>query len=593
MRKTRLVKFLCSLFAAVMILSLFSAHAAPLYPVEPVIDSSSGIVFNLEKETVLFAKNQEHRIKPASFTKLMTALLAMEYRQSVGNQSVTVTEEMLSSAGGTSIKLKVGEIISLDDLLQGLVIVGANDAALVLASVSGGNIASFVEKMNERARALGMENTNYSNPTGVDSATMYTTLSDTLLLCRALYRINDFMVLARRDQTHIAPTNLTSSERIYTNRNALVPFSYVTDYYMEDVAGLSAGSTSGAGHCVAALRRKGGCTNFVLLSGGKDRSEKQNGTDISSYRDAKVLLEWAEENFSVRELLAKGEVICERPLRLASGVDHFILIAGESYSALLPKDADLSTRLTTEVVTLEEVFTAPIIEGDAYGTIELFFDGKSVGKIPLVARTNISRSGWLVMWDAVSGFFSQGPARVVLILIAVIAVLYVVTLIVTVWLQYARAGRARRAALEEIEAQEDKRLREVRLAERKANRARLRRAGTFLRAGYKVLSGEAELVETDSSKPKKKAPSRAVAKLPESYRRGPSGKGQGSAKVPRRAPAAPRPSTPKQPPVPPRPNGAKRPTVAGKLPPNRRPSATRKGKPTAPARSQKKTEWPD
>ena len=250
--KKRLVKIICSLFAAVLLLPLFpvSAESSP-----PEIASAAGILYNLESDTFLFEKNSDSHLKPAAFTKLMTALLALEYRAENGNVTVTVTEEMLSSAGGTSMKLKVGEVIPFDSLLAGLVVQNANDAALVLASVSGGNISAFVEKMNERAKKLGMEHTYYANPTGVDSAVMHTTLGDTLLLCKALYRVNDFMILSERAKVTIPATNVTD-ERVYTNKNALVPYSYVTDYYMKNVRGMVAGYTSGAGYCVATVRQK-------------------------------------------------------------------------------------------------------------------------------------------------------------------------------------------------------------------------------------------------------------------------------------------------------------------------------------------------
>jgi len=513
-----LVKMLCSLIAAVMILPLFPVAAAEQ---PPEIDSSAGVVYNLEKEEILFEKNLDIRLSPAAFTKLMTALLAYEYRSEKGNFNVTVTEEMLSSASGTSMKLKPGEVISLDHLLLGLVVANANDAALVIASAVGGSVTAFVEKMNLRAKELGMTQTYYANPTGIDSVLMYTTLRDTLLLCRALYRVNDYMLASELPQAVISATNLTP-ERVYTNKNALIPFSYVTDYYLEGVRGMIAGYTGNAGYCVATVRRSGNCTNLVVLSGGVDRSEKKNGLDISSYRDAKALLEWAEESFSIRTVLEKGKILCEKKVRLSGKVDHVILIAKEELSLLLPKDIDLQTQVQIVPVSEKEVLTAPIIEGDSYGVVEVYYQGVLVGSVSLVAQSDVTLSRWLVMWDAVQGFFSQGAARAVLILAGVVAVLYVLILIFTVWLQYARRNRARKLAMDEINREENRRLRQVRLNEKEANRERLRRAGTFLRAGYQVLSGEAEVIRDPTEKKKrkrKKSPGKAVAKVPERYRK--------------------------------------------------------------------------
>ncbi len=512
--KGRLVKIICSLFAAVLLLPLFpvSAESAP-----PEIASTAGILYNLEADTFLFDKNSDTHLKPAAFTKLMTALLALEYRKTSGNVSVTVTEEMLSSAGGTSMKLKAGEMIHFDDLLAGLIVQNANDAALVLASVSGGNISAFVDKMNERAKEIGMEHTYYSNPTGVDSAVMHTTLSDTLLLCKTLYRVNDFMILSEKAKVSIPATNMTD-ERVYTNKNALVPYSYVTDYYMKNVRGMVAGYTNGAGYCVATVRQKDNCTNLVLISGGTDRSEAKNGTDISSYRDAKLLLEWAEENFSIQNVVDADTVVCEKGVTLAGGVDHMILVAGEEAKVLLPSDANPETDITKNIRVEEDSFPAPIVKGHIYGEMDILFRGEVVATVPLVAQTNIGLSRWLVARDAVIRFFSHGPAKVILICVIVAAVLYVAILIGTVWLAARRRNRERDLAIKELNEQENKRLAKIRREERRITRARLRQAGSFFREGFLVLSGEAE--ETPSAGQKKNSPQKkAVAKLPEQYRK--------------------------------------------------------------------------
>ncbi|MBQ3075517.1 MAG: D-alanyl-D-alanine carboxypeptidase, partial [Clostridia bacterium] len=412
--KKRFTGILSGLLAAVFILSLFSVSAIS-FEGAPEVSSTAAVLYNLEAEEIVYSKNMDGRLDPAAFTKLMTALLAFEYRAQNGNINVTVTAEMLSAAGGTSMRLKEGEILPFDSLLAGLVVQNANDAALVLASTVGGNIMSFVDLMNERAKQMGMENTYFSNPTGVDSASMYTTMQDVLTLCKAVYRINDFMLLSENPKISIPATNL-SIQRSYTNKNALIPYSYVTDYYMENVRGMIAGYTPRAGYCVATVREIKGSKSLVIISGGVDRSERKNGTDISSYREAKALLEWSEANFGMRRAMEQGRVVCERKVRLASGVDHMILVTGAELEKLLPLDADLSKEITTVVRTDREVFTAPIIEGTAYGELDVLYQGEVIGTVPLVAKSNLRLSRWLVAWDAVVSFFSHGPAKVVLIL---------------------------------------------------------------------------------------------------------------------------------------------------------------------------------
>ncbi len=615
--KKGLLSVLCGLFAAVLLLPPFLVFAQPAEvpqtpePVTvPEVASNAAILFNPQSEQLLYEKNADARIYPAAFTKLMTALLCYEYRATAGNVNVTVTAEMLSSAGGTSMKLQEGETLTFDDLLAGLVVQNANDAALVLASVVGGNISAFVEKMNERAKALGMEHTYYANPTGVDSAVMYSTLRDTLTLCTALYRVNDFMILSETPKITIPATNL-SKERTYTNKNALIPYSYVTDYYMKGARGMAAGYTSGAGYCVATVHQKADATYFALVSGGEDRSEAKNQRDISSYRDAKALLEWAESTFSIRQILPKGKVICEKNVRLGAGVDHVILVTGRELFELLPIAEDLESEITYEIKTEKQTFSAPIIEGKEYGTLDVLYRGQILASVPLVAQTNIGLSRWLVMWDAVLGFFSQGPAKVVLILVICAAVLYVLILIGTVWVQYARKNQAKNLAIKEINEQEKQRMKKVRMEEKKASQARLHRVKIAIREGYRVLSGDEETKETAHYR--SAPPRKAVAKVPEKYRKEHRAPYHSPADSPparrstqrppvaeRRAPAAPRAERYRVAPRPanagqPRPASHKAPAHANpNVPPRQtyraRPASTPKPKSAPKANTRR---WPD
>lgn len=508
-----------SAFLAVLFVLPFCSAAAIRYDGAPEVTSNAAVVYNLDSGEILYSKNMDGRLDPASFTKLMTALLAFEYYEKNGNVSVTVTAEMLSSSGGNSMRLKEGEILPFDSLLSGLVVQNANDAALCIASTVGGNIVSFVDMMNERAKLLGMENTYFSNPTGVDAAAMYTTMQDVLTLCKALYRINGFMLLSELEKVSIPATNLTAA-RSYTNKNALIPYSYVTDYYMENVRGMIAGYTPRAGYCVATVRELKGSKTLVILSGGVDRSERGNGTDISSYREAKALLEWAEGNFGMRRVVEQGTVVCERRVRLASGIDHMILVTGENLEKLLPLNADLTKEITTEVRTERDTYTAPIIEGTTYGEMDVLYQGEVIGTVPLVAKSNIGLSRWLVAWDAVVSFFSHGPAKVVLILVICGFFLYIAALIYAVCEQNRRKNREKNRAIKEALQIESQRMKKVRAQELHDTQKRMRKMRSALRAGFQVLNGEDESLDTAKrTRGKKKASSsKAVAKVPEKYR---------------------------------------------------------------------------
>lgn len=515
MRK-RFAGILSGLLAAVMILSLFPVSAEEPQKA-PEINATAAVVYNLEAGEILYSKNMDTRLDPAAFTKLLTALIGFEYLGEKGNVNVTITEKMLTSRRGNSMLLKEGEVVPFESLLAGLVVQNANDAAVAIAVTVSGDVNAFADRMNERAKLLGLENSYFSNPAGTDSAAMYTTMQDVLTLCKALYRVNDFMILSENPKVVLPATNM-SKQRTYNNKNPLVSFSYVNDYYMENSRGMIAGYTPRAGYCVATVREIPGSKTLVIVSGGTDRSEEKDGTDITTYRDAKALMKWSEKNYAMRYLMEKGTVICEKRVRLASGVDHMILVAGEHLRMLLPLGVDLSKEVTFEVRTEREVYTAPIIEGTSYGEADVYYKGELIGTVPLTAKSNIGLSRWLVAWDAIVGFFSHGPAKVALILVILAAVLYVLVLILAAVIQHYRQNRERNRLIREMMQIEDQRMRKIRLAERKASQARMRRVRSVLRAGYQVLQGEAETMDRPRRGQGRPASSKAVARVPEKYR---------------------------------------------------------------------------
>lgn len=515
MRK-RFSGIISGLLAAVFILSLFPVFAETSKE-PPEVSARAAVVYNLEAGEILFSKNMDARLDPAAFTKLLTALLGFEHMGQNGNVNVTITKEMLAASSGNSMNLKEGEVLPFKSLLTGLVVQNANDAAIAIAVTVSGSVSSFVDRMNERAKLLGMENSYFSNPTGTDSAAMYTTMQDVLTLSKALYRVNDFMVMSENPKVTIPETN-KNKQRVYNNKNPLVSFSWVNTYYLENSRGMIAGFTPRAGYCVATVHEIPGSKTLVIVSGGSDRSTKKDGSDITAYREAKSLMQWAEKNYSMRYVLEKGMVVCEKRLRLASGVDHMILVTGESLKMLLPMDVDLSKEITTEVRTDREVYTAPIIEGTAYGEIDVYYNGDLVDTVPLVAKSNIGLSRGLVAWDAVVSFFSHGAAKVVLILVILGLVLYVAILILAAVIQYLRQNKEQNRIIREMKAVEDRRLRKIRLQERKASQARMRKMRNVLRAGYQVLQGDSEAMDQPGRGQRRPPASKAVAKVPEKYR---------------------------------------------------------------------------
>ncbi len=474
---------------------------------QPNVYCPQALCYDLAFDKTLLEKGADEPIAPAAFTKLMTALVAFEYRREAGDVSVEIREDMLSGSSRSGLRLKVGEVLPITSLLKGLVVANDNDAATSLAVVVSGSSAAFVDRMNARAAELGMTGTYYTNPTGVYDSLMHTTLRDTLSLCRALYRINDFMNFTSEERLSVPATNL-SEERTFTNRNALIPFDAEKDYMIRGARGFIAGYTPLGGYVCATCRASGEANAIVLVSGGTDLSEAQDGSQISSYRDAAAILDWCRKEYAVTEVVVKETTVGEKKVRLSGGADHAVLVTESTLKALLPanlSDGDIRKELQLGSNTLD----APVRKGQECGEMALYWGDEKLGTVKLVAQANVPLSRWLQIWDGVSHFFSAGPARVFLIIVIFSAVVYLAALIITVYVQYRRNTRERRQVIQEIMERENRRLREIRKQERKQTQHRLRAARNAFQEGYRVFSGKSDALGSG----------KVVARVPERFRK--------------------------------------------------------------------------
>ncbi len=406
----------------------------------PIIDSPYALVYNVQYSEVLYEKNADERIAPASFAKVMTAILAYEYKAEVGSPApVIVDEEEAAAARGGLYRIQAGEQFAFDDLLCALVIGNANNAAYLLAKTVSGDVDTFVARMNERARELGAEQTHFANPTGLDDNSAYTTLSDMAKICEAANTINDYMVTSSKLYYEIAPTELTKQKRTVFNNNLILDaVPNVVDgvesfnYYIEGAVGINCGGTKEAGDCLATAKEgDASTTNLVLLSGGVTNESGLKTT----FLDAKKLFSYAEEAYEVQTVLAAGSIIQEIPVDLADAQDHVMLIASADITALLPVDAQIDEKIVREIYTTEKRLEAPVVEGTAHGSIEIYYEDELIGSAELLAQRSISRSAPLYLLDNVKGFSQKPLVRLILIVLAVAIVLFLAACLILLWIQ--------------------------------------------------------------------------------------------------------------------------------------------------------------
>ncbi|MBR6529975.1 MAG: hypothetical protein IKT43_00980 [Clostridia bacterium] len=444
------------------------------YP-PPTPLSECAIIYNLQYETVLFEKNADLPIYPASFAKVMTAILCYEYRATLGtNVPITILSEDDLSVNG--IGLQVDEVVDFDTLLSAMVIGSANDAATVLARVVSGSVSEFVNRMNERASELGCTETLFCNPTGLHNGAAQTTLSDIKKICARAYEINDYMQTASLLRFEVPITNKSDKVRVLTNSNLLLNPRTDLGYYVKGAMGINHGYTPESGYCVSSVLDAGGAINLVLVAGGYKDENKNN----SALLDAKEMFDFAKKAFEVTTVLKKESVIREVEVRLSDSHDHVLLIAGSNVNALLPVGYNAVTDIEQRIFLREEVLTAPIVEGTSYGSLELYYKGEYIGQTELVAQRSLTQSTSLALLDSVESFLRLPLVRMILIIIALAILGFLAVCVILLIIQHRRKSgmtlkekraqkRLEKELIQKEKARQEEYFETLRVARRKRN----------------------------------------------------------------------------------------------------------------------------
>ena len=353
------MKRLCAL------LLVLSLTMLPVRGAQPALSASSAILVDAASGRVLYEKNAHDARPIASITKLMTALVAVELRPDLS--SVVTVKQEWTGAEGSSMYLKPGEELTLEELLYGLLLASGNDAALAVAGYCAGDVASFVEKMNKKAADLGMNQTCFANPNGLDDPNHYSTAADMAILARA--------VLERQELRAIVGTRTAVvAGRTLTNHNKLL-------WQYQGCTGLKTGYTDEAGRTlVSSALREGQELIAVTLNAPND------------WADHAALFDYGFANFPLTTIVAEGQWIeipvtgslCRFVRAVAPAAIRWPLAAGEE------PEVERS---------LPERVEAPVEAGFPAGHVTVRLAGEEIARLPLVyawgAAVDLAPKGWL------------------------------------------------------------------------------------------------------------------------------------------------------------------------------------------------------
>lgn len=360
------MKKTASILTALLLCFLLAAPAAALDardPAAPEVAAPSAVLIERETGTVLYAKDETERRPPASVTKVMTLLLIAEAVDTgeLALDDMVTASERAASMGGSQIWLEVGEQLSVSDMIKCVAVVSANDCAVALAEHLCGSEAAFVERMNRRAEELGLENTQFTNCTGLfDDTAHYTCALDIAVMSRELLG-HEWI----KDYTTIWMDSVRDGASELTNTNKLVR-------YYEGCTGLKTGYTSTAMYCLSASAERDG-TEYIAVIMHAESIESRN-------KDASALLDYGFANFRLCPLTS-GEELPEVAVELGTEASVTPVYDGGGAVLLRTRDA----QGLTWSLDLPESVAAPVRAGERLGTLTLSNSSGPVAEVPILA----------------------------------------------------------------------------------------------------------------------------------------------------------------------------------------------------------------
>ena len=348
----------------------------------PEVGGKSAYLMDVATGTTLGEFNAHEKLAPASVTKVMTMLLIMEAVDSgkIGWEDIVTTSEAAAAKGGSQIYLKVGEQMTVRDMMKSIAVSSANDCACAMAEHLAGSEAAFVNQMNQRAQELGMADTNFVNCTGLDDGedakNHRTSAHDIALMSRELLKNHPDV----RQFTTIWMDTVRQGAFGLSNTNKMIRF-------YPGATGLKTGFTSGAGYCLSASAQRDGMELVAVVMGADSSKTRFNA--------CKQLLDYGFANFALVQ-----PDICETPavpveLGTAKTVSPQL---GEDGTLLVEKS--LRSTVTAQV-ELEETVEAPVSRGQRLGTLTYRSGEQILRQIPLVAQQEVPRLSWKQMFGKV------------------------------------------------------------------------------------------------------------------------------------------------------------------------------------------------
>ena len=332
------------------------------------IYSESAILMDSKTGKILYEKNSNEKKYPASTTKILTAIIAIENCNLSDTVSASYNAIMSIPSGYSIAEIKENEVLTVEQLLNVFLIHSANEAGYILAEHIAGSISNFADLMNQKASEIGCTNTHFTNPSGIQDENHYSTAHDMALIAQYCMKNETFRQIVSKTSYTLEPTDKTSEERYFVTTNDLMKTS--SEYYYPYCIGIKTGYTSQAKNCLISASQKDGLELITVVLGAEftENGKSARNTDTIN------LFNYGFENYKYQEILSKNSVVTSINVKNATKETKDLpIIAENSITSLVPNNIKLNS--LEPVISINENIEAPISEGTVLGSIKYNIDG--------------------------------------------------------------------------------------------------------------------------------------------------------------------------------------------------------------------------
>lgn len=385
------MKRLVSIVLTIILLTTLTAPLASAEETGVQLAENVRAAILIERDTgkVLYEKNSNEQLPPASMTKIMTMLLIMEALDEgkLSMEEKVRTSEYAASMGGSQIFLEPGEEMTVKQMLQGIAIGSGNDASVAMAERIAGSEEDFVAKMNHKAKELGLKNTVFKNTTGLPVEEHYSTANDMAIMAKELLKYEDITKFTGTYEAYLRED--TDKKFWLVNTNKLVRF-------YPGVDGLKTGFTKEALYCLTATAEKDGMRVIAVVFGAP--TPKDRNAQVTK------MLDYAFNQYKTHPLFERNHVL--GTAKVSKGKEKTVEVVTSEPISLLTKKGETIEDVQQKVKVSKDL-KAPIKKGDQIGTLTIEKNGKTLVKSPLLAKENIEKASWWNLFKRSLGMFTK------------------------------------------------------------------------------------------------------------------------------------------------------------------------------------------